>query len=592
MKSDNNTSLTMIIDGALKALSTVDAQWQAGTEGLLELQERQQRGTFRLAVLGQFKRGKSTFLNALLGERLLPTDILPVTAIPTFIYSADTLVSKVYFAGGQPPIAFDGASDQTLGDFLHTYVTEAGNPDNKHQVERVEIGHPAAILEQGVVLVDTPGVGSTYLHNTEVAYRILPHCDAAIFLVSPDPPITETEIRYLREISALLPRTFFLLNKVDHLDDDEKVASLSFLSEQLKPVCDGAPQVLPVSAKNGLSARLNGDAPGWKQSGMLQVEQNLIDFFAREKQQTLELSLRRRVKDQLNTLVMQLQLALESLRLPEADLKARIDQFQQVLPEIEREKQAANDLLGGDLKRVLAFLAQQVESVRDAARQKIIPKVEGRIQSVADTEELERQVRAISVKELPAFFAPAMRRVDDAIRQQAVNVLSGHQKRCDQLIEQVRKTAAELFNIPYHAPLVDRVYAHFDPPGWSQDLFISDLDPLGQKLSRKLVPRKFRHRRTVERLREQTQKLINENTEQVNWALRRGLDESFRRFGFQLDAQLDKVIEATRTAMNLALQKKSSRQQQLEGQISSLEATVAKLQTLALACDEHEEQKS
>ena len=590
MKSDNSITLDIIIDGALKALSAVDPQWQAGDEGLLELKARQEQGTFRLAVLGQFKRGKSTFLNAVLGENLLPTDILPVTAIPTFILSADTVTSKVYFTGEQAPAIFDSDGDGSLGDFLHAYVTEAGNPDNQRQVERVEIGHPAAILKQGVVLVDTPGVGSTYLHNTEVAYQILPHCDAAIFLVSPDPPITEAEIRYLREIRALLPRTFFLLNKVDHLSDEEKVASLTFLSEQLKPVYEGAPQVLPVSAKNGLSARLKNDNDGWKQSGMQQVEQNLIDFFAREKQQVLELSLRRRVKDQINTQIMQLQVSLEALRLPEADLKARIAQFQEILPEIEREKQAAKDLLGGDLKRVLAALGREVESVRDAARQQIMPRVEEQIQSVADTEELERQIRSMVSADLPVFFAPAMRRIDDIVRQKAVEVLALHQKRCDKHIEQVRKAAAELFNIPYHAPLVDRIYAHFESPGWSQDLFISDLDPLGQKLSRKLMTKSFRHRRTVQRLRDQTLKLINENTEQINWALRRGLDESFRRFGFQLDAQLDKVIEATRAAMTVALQKKTSRQQQLEEQIGLLEETVAVMQGLAQECCQHEVQ--
>ncbi|MFO7766417.1 MAG: dynamin family protein [Pelovirga sp.] len=591
MASDKNQTLDFIIDRALKALSTVDSQWQAGNHALLALQARHQEGTFRLAILGQFKRGKSTFLNALLGDDLLPTDILPVTAIPTFIRSASTLTATVLFENNQAPVSFNESQGEDLADFLHHYITEAGNPDNHRQVERVEIGHPAAILEQGVVLVDTPGVGSTYRHNTEVAYQILPHCDAALFLVSPDPPITEAEIKYLREISELLPRTFFLLNKVDILEEKEKTASLTFLADQLKPICDAAPQILPVSARDGLNARLQHNSDKWKQSGMYQVEQNLIDFFAREKQQTLELSLRRRVNDQLNTQIMHLQLSLEALRLPEADLKQRIDQFRDILPDIEREKQASADVLSGDLQRVLTSLSQQVEATRSAAKERILPLVEEQIQSTADTEELERRVREIVAAELPVFFAPAMRRVDDAVRRQAIDILALHQHRCDRLIEQVRKTAAELFNIPYHAPLVDRVYAHFDPPSWSQDLFISDMDPLGQKLSRKLMTKRFRHRRTVQRLRDQTHKLLNENTEQINWALRRGLDESFRRFGFQLDEQLDNVIAATRAAMDIALQQKSSRQQQLEEQIKVLEGAINDLQFLAGECSQEEKQR-
>ncbi|MFO7813533.1 MAG: dynamin family protein [Pelovirga sp.] len=584
MRSDANITLDAIIDRTLAALAPIDPQQQAGDAPLLALRARQEEGTFHLAVLGQFKRGKSTFLNALLGADLLPTDILPVTAIPTYIRADDSVTAKVFFFNQTEPVSFEEGQDGSFGDFLQAYVTEAGNPDNHRQVERVEVGHPAAILKQGVVLIDTPGIGSTFKHNTEVAYQILPHCDAALFLVSPDPPITEAEITYLREVRELLPRTFFLLNKVDFLSEQEKVVSLTFLADQLKPLFDGAPQVLPISAKGGLAARLTQDKDLWKSSGMYQVEQNLIDFFAREKQQTLELSLRRRVKDQLNTQIMHLQLSLEALRLPEIDLKKRIAMFQEILPAIEREKQASADVLAGDLKRIVTALTQQIEALRTAAKQRVMPKVEGVIQEVADTEELERQVRAIVASELPQFFAPALSRVDDAVRRQAIEILSLHQRRCEQLIEQVRKAATELFNVPYHAPLVERVYAHFDPPGWSQDLFISDMDPIGQKISRKLMTKRFRHRRTVQRLREQTIKLLNENTEQMNWALRRGLDESFRRYGLELDEQLDKVIAATRAAMEIALQKKSNQHQQIEDQIALLERTVAELQDLAREC--------
>ncbi|MBD1401351.1 dynamin family protein [Pelovirga terrestris] len=584
MTSDANITLDAIIDRTLDALAPIDPQQQAGDAPLQALRARQEEGTFRLAVLGQFKRGKSTFLNALLGADLLPTDILPVTAIPTFIGADDSVTARVFFFNQTDPVRFEEGQDGSFGDFLQAYVTEAGNPDNHRQVERVEIGHPAAILKQGVVLIDTPGIGSTFKHNTEVAYQILPHCDAALFLVSPDPPITEAEIAYLREVRELLPRTFFLLNKVDFLSEKDKVVSLTFLADQLKPLFDGAPQVLPLSAKNGLTARLTQDKELWKSSGMYQVEQNLIDFFAREKQQILELSLRRRVKDQLNTQIMHLQLSLEALRLPELDLKKRITMFEEILPAIEREKQSSADVLAGDLKRIVTALTQQIEALRSAAKQRVMPKVEGVIQEVADTEELERQVRAIVANQLPIFFAPALRQVDDAIRRQATEILSLHQKRAEQLIEQVRKAAAELFNVPYHAPLVERVYAHFDPPGWSQDLFISDMDPIGQKISRKLMTKRFRHRRTVQRLREQTQKLLNENTEQMNWALRRGLDESFRRYGSELDEQLDKIIAATRAAMDIALQKKSTQHQQLEDQLALLERTITELQALAQQC--------
>ncbi len=577
---ENKAGLIGILNQAQECLDCLDDDYSDGRRELESLQDRLTAGQFRLAVLGQFKRGKSTLLNALLGDNLLPTDILPVTAIPTFIGSADKIDVQVSFDTEIEPVKYSLSSSPSLGDFLTEYVTEAGNPNNQHQVKQVDVYHPAEMLKQGIVLIDTPGIGSTHKHNTKVAYQVLPQCDAALFLVSPDPPITEIELDYLKEIHQRLPRTFFLLNKVDFLNEEEKNISLKFLADQLSPLCNGVPQVLPVSARKGLEARLAGDADGWKNSGMQQVEQNLIDFFAREKQQILHDSLQRRTCDQLNSINMQLQLSLSALMLPEVELKQRIGQFRQSLPDVEREQQAAKDILSGDLKRVTDRLTKEVELVRSQAKEKIIGQLESYIRSIAETEELERLVRETLLQELPVFFAPAMCKVAEIISAEATEVLTLHQQRSNRLIEQVRQIAAELFDIPYHAPTVSRSYTMFEMSGWSNDLFISDMDPFGQRISRKFFSQKFRRKRTVKRLREEGYKLLNQNVEQINWALRRGLDENFCQFGVELSEQLEKTISATRKAMEVALQKKESHSHETTVREIKLKQVLGKLQKI------------
>lgn len=566
------------LNQAIKCLEDLGSAYLDNKKDLESLQERLLTGQFRLAVLGQFKRGKSTLLNALLGENLLPTDILPVTAIPTFISFSDTISARVHIAGRSGPINFKPSDHQSLADFLSVYVTESGNPNNQQQVERVEIGHPARLLQQGIVLIDTPGIGSTHRHNTEVAYQILPQCDAALFLVSPDPPITEVELDYLKEICQQLPRTFYLLNKIDFLSEKERVTSLKFLADQLSPLLNGVPQILPVSARKGLEARLADDQNGWEKSGMGQVDQNLIDFFAREKQQTLQDSLKRRTCDLLDRICLQLQLSLSALMLPEEVLRQRIDQFRQSLPDVEREKMAANDVLTGDLKRIERKLSQEVENVRQRAKEKIASQLEDYFQSIADTEELERLVRKASSEEIPPFFAAEMRRVTDTIHREAISLLSLNQNRCNRLIEKVRQNAAELFDIPYRAPSATETYTTFPAPGWSSELFISDMDPLGQRLSRKFLTQKFRHRRTVSRLRDEGRKLLNQNVEQINWTLRRGLEESFRHYGAGLSEQLNKTILATKAAMEVALQRSETQAFETANKELHLKQTLLKLQ--------------
>lgn len=568
----------------MSCLDSLGSDYSNNRSALKLLSERLEAGQFRLAVLGQFKRGKSTLLNALLGENLLPTDILPVTAIPTFISYSEALSAQVYFDNDHAPKTFTASQDGTLADFLAEYVTEAGNPNNQNQVDRVEIGHPAELLRHGVVLIDTPGIGSTYKHNTEVAYQILPQCDAALFLVSPDPPITEVELDYLREICQQLPRTFYLLNKIDFLGDSERVASLKFLADQLTPLLAAVPQILPVSARKGLKARLEGDTQGWMKSGMHQVDQDLIEFFAKEKQQTLQDSIRRKITDQLNHICLQVQLSLRALTLSEDELTLRIDQFRRSLPDIEREKLAAKDLLSGDLRRLEADLTKEVEQTRSKAKESISAELEILFQTISDSEELERQVRVKLGERIPYFFAPEMRRVSEVIQRQANNLLTLHQNRSNGLIEKVRQNAAELFDIPYQAPSATESTTTFSAPSWSYDLFISDMDPLGQKFSRKFLTYKFRHRRTISRLRDAGRKLIGENVEQINWTVRRGIDESFRQFEASLTEQLDKTVTATRSAMEVALKKNESLALETAGQelqfrqvLESLQRIVSKL---------------
>ena len=120
----------------------------------------------------------------------------------------------------------------------------------------------------------------------------------------------------------------------------------------------------------------------------------------------------------------------------------------------------------------------------------------------------------------------------------------------------------------------------FETTGWSNDLFISDMDPFAQRFSRKFFTQKYRRKRTVKRLRDEGLKLLNQNVEQINWALRRGLDESFRQFGVELSEQLEKTITATRKAMEVALSQSESQSHETASREISLKQTLLKLQKI------------
>jgi len=171
--------LTKISDLLVEAGSDLNTEQQR----ISEIEARFVKSRFHLAVLGQFKRGKSTFLNALLGEKLLPAAVVPLTSIPTYISWSPARKIKVIYCGGKEE-EFDATNSDQARDILAGYVTEERNPQNRRGVESVEVGYPSHLLHNGVALIDTPGIGSTFEHNTEATMKFIPQCDAAFFLIS------------------------------------------------------------------------------------------------------------------------------------------------------------------------------------------------------------------------------------------------------------------------------------------------------------------------------------------------------------------------------------------------------------------------
>ena len=175
----------------------------------LEWKEKLETNTFNLVAVGQFKRGKTCLINALLGADILPVSVVPLTSIVTIVVYGETVGVKVFFKNGK----IVDIPVESLPD----YVTETGNPKNEKAVSEVVVFYPSPYLKDGVRLVDTPGVGSVYVHNTDVAYRYLPKSDAALFLLSIDQPVSSAEIEFLNDVREYAGRIFFLLNKTDYL---------------------------------------------------------------------------------------------------------------------------------------------------------------------------------------------------------------------------------------------------------------------------------------------------------------------------------------------------------------------------------------
>ena len=177
------------------------------------LASRVAEGRFFLATIGQYKRGKSTLLNALTGEPLRPAGVAPVTSAITVLRYGAHHAAEVIFKDGR-------RTSVPIAD-VHMFVSETDNPENVRNVAEVEIFCPSPLLASGMCLVDTPGIGSVFQGNTEEARAFVPQIDAALVVLGVDLPISADELALVADVAQQVGNLAFVLNKVDRLDADD-----------------------------------------------------------------------------------------------------------------------------------------------------------------------------------------------------------------------------------------------------------------------------------------------------------------------------------------------------------------------------------
>lgn len=182
--------------------------------------------TFEVAVFGRVSAGKSSFLNALLRMDLLPVGANPITAVPTRIQYGPQVEAQVRL-GNASPTAVSLQRFQEL-------VSEAGNPGNQEGVRRASIDAPCPRLSEGIVLVDTPGLGSLALKGSRETLAYLPSCDLALLLIDAGNTLTPEDIGTLRLILEAGISALILLSKADLLREADRVSSTQYIQAQIE----------------------------------------------------------------------------------------------------------------------------------------------------------------------------------------------------------------------------------------------------------------------------------------------------------------------------------------------------------------------
>jgi ribosome biogenesis GTPase A len=189
LRQNSLTVLDQVVDRAR------DFELPAPPEALGLFRQKLQESTYKVLVVGEAKRGKSTFINALIGRAILPTDV-------------DIATSQVFLVGKAAQEAYrirfeDGSTREITAAELSKYGSQVladveGTPRLDQIIRWIEVDVPVRFLPDGVSILDTPGLGSLYAAHSQITQRFIPHADAVIYVLDSSQPIGQPDLETIR----------------------------------------------------------------------------------------------------------------------------------------------------------------------------------------------------------------------------------------------------------------------------------------------------------------------------------------------------------------------------------------------------------
>jgi small GTP-binding protein len=336
MQATNSTGIRVALDRLAELAGDADR------DRIAALADRLDSARLRVLVAGEAKRGKSTLVNALLGRDILPSGVVPLTAVPATVVAAQPGDEglQVTFSTGRterfPLVA------------LPDFGTERGNPGNSRHVAAITVGVDAPILARGLEIVDTPGTGSVHAHNTAAADAALPSMDAAIFVLTVDPPVSASESELLHRVATLSVALFVVLNKSDYLEEPALAEALEFTARVVTEAAGRRQRVYPLSARAALSEA--GD------HGFDEFAADFTGYLDSDRVAGLELSVARHARTLGQQLLDEVVLAQRAARLQDEHAAAQIAAFSARLDAMTGRRVDAEDRATAQSGRLLDSL--------------------------------------------------------------------------------------------------------------------------------------------------------------------------------------------------------------------------------------------
>ena len=321
--------------------------------GLVTILDRMESQAFEIAVFGRVSSGKSSLLNHIVEQDVLPVGVNPITAVPTRLTYGPEPRATAAFADRKP--------EQITLDHLAEFVTEQHNPGNREHVTRILVELPAARLREGVVYVDTPGLGGLATSGAAETRAYLPRCDLGVVLIDAGSTLTEDDLATIRTLCEAGITASVLLSKADLLDTADRDRVRQYVADHIRSELGLDLPVHAISIRPGFTGLLE-----------LWIETEILPLYDLHAQLA---------RQSLNRKIGALRLGVE------AALKAHLRRFTHAAagdPAKLRELETELRLAAGKIAEAHTASVEMCDDLRDSADALIRSATPAAVKSVPD----------------------------------------------------------------------------------------------------------------------------------------------------------------------------------------------------------------
>ena len=360
-------------------------------ENLENLQETVKSDSFKLLVIGEFKRGKSTFINALLGEEILPSYAKPCTAIINEIKWDEQRRAVLHF---DPEGEQGGKSHQEIPiDQIQEYVVIKDGVDQEKAVknspyEKAEIFWDLDLCKNGVEIIDSPGLNE-HDSRQKVTMDYFSKVDAILFVLTCNALASQSELYVINNIlrKAGHEDIFFVCNHFDTIRKKEREDVKEYANSRLAPLTKkGEERIFFISALKALEGRLDEDEDEVIKSGILPLEKDLQEFLIHDRGRVKLLrpamELRRGISEARRIIPERRVLLKTDVK----TLEQKYQDAQKPLQDLEAKRQRINS-------RVRNFVDDMRFYVRQEAQDFYIQLADQKIQSWTNNYEIKEPIK-------------------------------------------------------------------------------------------------------------------------------------------------------------------------------------------------------